>query len=160
MSDQTIRMLEKYSEHELKVSELYTLYSDLFPEDRSFWFNMALEEKNHASLIKSSTLYVKLGMLPKQMIYDCIENAENTIVEMSGRIEQYLALTPPKCEAYRFALLVERSPCEAHFKDAMLTPSDDKVMQILQKICRMDAFHFTRVDSMMEKLKCHSVDDE
>lgn len=158
--DQTIKMLEKYTEYELKVSDLYMLFSRIFPEDSKFWFDLSLEEKDHASLIKSSIVYVRIGKFPSQMAYDCMDSIDSMLDLIDSRIERYSAATPAKCEACRFALIVERSPCETGFLKAMTTETDDRVMQILQKVGRLDALHYTRVDNLMQKFGCSNKDKE
>lgn len=152
--DQTIRMLEKFTEYELKVSELYMLYSRIFQEDSGFWSQMSMEEQDHAALIRSSIVYVQIGKFPRQMTYDCMEDIEEMLGRIDARINQYTLATPGVCEAYRFALQVERSPCEKGFRVAMLTDTDDRVMKIMQAIGNMDTLHYARVETLVEKLQC------
>ena len=38
---------------ELNVGKLYLKFSELFPEDGDFWWKLHVEEKHHASLIRT-----------------------------------------------------------------------------------------------------------
>ena len=74
MNREHIRELLQVSIHlELQVSELYLLYHETFQQDKDFWWKMALEEKNHAALLKSGRLYLEMGMFPAELIHGKIE---------------------------------------------------------------------------------------
>ncbi|MEE8377166.1 MAG: hypothetical protein V3R45_02225 [Candidatus Aminicenantaceae bacterium] len=53
MSGDFKELLETSIELELLVSDLYSLYNEIFPEDSDFWWDLSFEEKNHASLLES-----------------------------------------------------------------------------------------------------------
>jgi len=53
MTEKLNELLEASIELEQCMSELYFLYTNLYPEDREFWWKLANEEINHASLLKS-----------------------------------------------------------------------------------------------------------
>lgn len=42
----------RLEEHETKLSELYALYADLFPDYREFWEELSRAEENHALIIQ------------------------------------------------------------------------------------------------------------
>jgi len=49
-------LIEKAIQLELNVAELYIRFHKLFPSDASFWWKLAIEEKNHAALLKTLQL--------------------------------------------------------------------------------------------------------
>jgi len=65
MDDNLTKLLEEAILLELHVSKLYLLFSKLFPEDADFWWQICLEEKNHAALLKSGkTLFCHRNFFP------------------------------------------------------------------------------------------------
>ncbi len=52
-------MPETYQKHldesiqlELNLATLYTIFNDCFAEDEDFWWDLAMEERGHASLLQ------------------------------------------------------------------------------------------------------------
>ncbi|MBW1894429.1 MAG: hypothetical protein JRI91_12155 [Deltaproteobacteria bacterium] len=53
-------LIEESINLELNVSDTYLLFHKLFPDDGDIWWDLAFEEKNHASIIQVGTNYLRL----------------------------------------------------------------------------------------------------
>ena len=46
--------IEEAIQLELNAADLYSLFSEVIPEDADFWAGLSWEERNHASLLKTA----------------------------------------------------------------------------------------------------------
>ncbi len=53
MSQNFSQLIREAIQLELNVAKLYLLFHDLFPEDGDFWWQLVIEEENHAALLKT-----------------------------------------------------------------------------------------------------------
>ena len=68
--------LNEAIELELNVSDLYLLFYNLFPMDSNFWWNLTIEEKNHAALLKNlKDLYHVCHEFPEEIFSANIEES-------------------------------------------------------------------------------------
>jgi len=134
---------------ELNASEMYRIFSDVYEEDRDFWWGLSMEEVNHASLLKSIHYYVNLDIFPDEMIFKNIQE----VVE----INKYLVDTredfkknPSRKRAFDIAIEIENSAAESHFEKVMTEQTDDKVINVFKKLNRDDVNHLNRILKYME----------
>ena len=53
MNDKIIKILDESIKLELNIADLYLVFHEKIPEDSKFWWQLLLEEKNHATLLKT-----------------------------------------------------------------------------------------------------------
>ncbi len=116
MDNETSKLLDESIEIELNVSKLYILYSNIFSEDKDFWWKIALEEQNHAALLKSGKKYLKFGILPEEAVYHDLKKLLESNSKIKSLIEDYEKRPPSMEEAYRAALRLEESASELWFQ--------------------------------------------
>jgi len=136
---------------ELNISNLYMLYSRLYEKDASFWWQMAMEEKNHAALLRSAEHYIDLHRFPEELLFgklDIINGYNTAIVESISRYERE---SPSADEAFRYAFHLEDSAAELHFQETMLKHPESKVIGIFQNLCGEDKEHARRIRVLMEE---------
>lgn len=122
---------------ELNVAELYLYFHHKFPDDSAFWWQLALEEKNHAALLRSGWEHlIKAGKFPSEIVPD----SPNPLVAVNKRLEIILAAvkerTPSREEAFRLAIQLEESAGEIHFETFTKMPpktTDGEMFQILNQ---------------------------
>ena len=103
--------LLRFAEIERLVAKIYYRFSHLFlsrPELRDFWWEMAREEEQHASILAAC----------REMIVNYQDEALDPLInrdladELAGRLRAYLARGTPALaaeEAFRMALDIESS---------------------------------------------------
>ncbi len=154
MKEEYLNMIEESIRIELQVSELYLLFFNCFPLDKGFWWKIALEEKNHAALIRS------LGEFPEQLeefqeslFSSSMIELEKTNSMLRSLIEKFEAEPPDRETAFNTALEIEESAGELHYQGFIEDEkdSDMKIVQIFRKLNREDKDHSVRIRSYMQK---------
>lgn len=150
MDDQMTKLMEEAIGLELNVSDLYLLFYELFPEDMDFWWKISNEEKNHAALLKSSILYLKIDMFPYDLLYKNLKDLQKTNISIKEKINLYRTIKPAKDEAYSFAYHIENSASEFHVQSVLSRSSDNKVLKILKTLNKDDNDHADRILQLMK----------
>jgi len=130
---------------ELNVAKLYLLFHRLFPEDSTFWWELAIEEENHAALLKTveqmeaSRVEIPDGILPpglaelkesNQMILKAIEDFERQ---------------PDRAWAFKLAIKIELSAGESHYDNFMRNAPTSLITEVFRKLNRDDGDHARRI---------------
>lgn len=144
------RLLESSIEFELNASRLYMLYSEAFADDNSFWWQLAMEEKNHAALLKSGRLYLGKGILPDDIVGTNLAAMDEANAGVLQITDNWRVSPMGRDEAYRFALRLEESAVELHFQHLLDKKTDEKVIKIFQNLNRNDRDHADRIRLLME----------
>lgn len=135
MTEPQFDPLEKFAELERLVAKLYYRFSHLFlhhPELRDFWWQMALDEEHHSSLLLACKEL--MGSYPEGALDPSItrEKAE----ELEAQISAHLGRGIPSIavdEAFRIALEIETSEIDAIYSKLLQLGGPDviKVMESL-----------------------------
>jgi hypothetical protein len=149
MTENLKELLETSIELELLISDMYSLYGDLFSDDAEFWWKLSLEEKNHASLLESGRLYLDRGVLPADAVFEDLGTLIETKERIQNLITQYKKNSPAFEDAYYEAVKIESSAAEFHFQVLLASHSDSKVIQIFQELGGADRDHAQRVSDLL-----------
>ncbi|MBN1412051.1 MAG: hypothetical protein JW969_14500 [Spirochaetales bacterium] len=153
--DRILNLLDEAIRLEMSVSDLYFLYSEIFAEDKKFWWQLCIEEKNHASLLRSvmetrDTLF-STNIFPEQMIYDNLDAMKTAIKEIKEKIKQFGNTPPSRDGAFQYALKLEQSAGELHYQKFMTKKSDSRIVAIFQKLNDGDIDHAQRIHAQWKK---------
>jgi hypothetical protein len=137
MEPDIFQIVDEATTLELNVAQLYLHFHHKFPDDSAFWWQLALEEKNHAALLRSGWEHlIKAGKFPSEIVPDAL----NPLVAVNKRMEIILAeiqeRTPSREEAFRLAIQLEESAGEIHFETFIKMPpktTDGQMFQILNQ---------------------------
>lgn len=151
LNQAAFQMFEALIETELYISELYLLYSDIFPEDRDFWWNLAVEEKNHAALMKSAVSFFKKGLFPDEILPDELEMIKSISAGITTQTQKFRLTHPSKDAAYHFAIKIEESGGEFYYQELMNKTSENKIIRIFQRLGEANKNHAERIRSLTAK---------
>jgi hypothetical protein len=136
---------------EFNVGKLYKLFYRLLPGDSDFWWKLAMEEENHAALLKTvrqmeaSRVKIPMEILPTGVAE--LQEANNAILEAIADFEKQ----PDRAKAFKLALKIEQSAGESHYDKFMNDNSDSHIKEVFRKLNREDANHAERIlQYMME----------
>jgi len=127
--------LQRFAEIERLVSKVYFRFSHLFlhhPELRDFWWEMAVEEEEHASILLAC----------KQMIENYEDEAIDPTItqekadQLGEQIRSYLSKGTPSIsieEAFRTALEIETSEIDAIYSK-LLHLGGPKIAKTLENL--------------------------
>ena len=87
MEDNSLRIADESIELELNLAKLYTNFSHIFQKDSNFWWNLSLEEKNHAAMLKSVREYfMPADVYPPEILSSKLQ----PLVETNQMLEKLL----------------------------------------------------------------------
>ena len=144
------RLLEEAIFLELNVGELYLLFYRLFPEDAEFWWTLAIEEENHAALLKTVRQMDQLNVaIPPDLFPESLQD-----LQAANRMIRQAILdfekNPDRTAAFRAAYLLETSAGEYHYDAFMKHATDSRVTSIFKHLNGDDVDHANRIREYME----------
>lgn len=145
--------LDQSIELELGAARLYTFFHDLFPEDEDFWWQLAIEERNHAALLRNEkkTLPSHGENLPEDLLAEDLEALRSANRKLADLLERYKASAPSRQEAFQTALTLENSVGEAHFQEFMNRKSCSLPDELLRQLNQEDKDHERRIRNYMRE---------
>ena len=150
MRDALIELIDESIRMELNVAELYLFFQSAFPEDVEFWWQLALEEKNHAALIRSlKEHFLPLGKFPRDLLSSSLEDILESNAYIDRLLSRYRQQPPGREEAFRTACLLEDSAAEIHFQKFMSRKGSSKLDEIFRRLNADDRDHGERIRSYM-----------
>ncbi|MCF6248472.1 MAG: hypothetical protein L3J69_14090 [Desulfobacula sp.] len=136
---------------ELHVAALYCLFHELFIEDSNFWWEMVLEEKAHAALIRSGKeVYEPVDKFPYDLLAPVLKELNDTNDRLSFLIKEYEKVPPSREEAFNMAFEIENSAGEIHYQKFMKKNTNLKIDKIFKQLNKDDIDHAKRIRSYMD----------
>ena len=146
-----VQLAEEAMRLEYNVSQLYMIFRDAYPEDAAFWWQLVIEEGNHAALIKSGLEYfMPVVSLPEEM-FPSMKEIQEANKELGSLLEKYADDPPSREAAFNVALKTEMSAGEIHFQNTMTKSADSKVLEMFQKLNQDDKDHAKRIRAYMKE---------
>lgn len=136
---------------EYNASKLYIIFRDAYPEDAAFWWQLVIEESNHAALIKSGLDYfIAEGLFPDEM-FPSLGELQEVNEQLESLLEKYADCPPSREMTFELALKTEMSAGEIHFQQIMTRPADTKVLAMFQKLNQDDKDHADRIRAYIQE---------
>jgi len=152
MKDEFNTLIEKAIQLELNVAELYIHFYRLFPSDATFWWELAIEEKNHAALLKTlqqmNNAYVEI---PDEIYPAGKEALEESNQKISAAIREF-DKNPDRTRAFHAACEIENSAGEIHYDSFAKSISNSQVATIFKKLNGDDIDHAARIKNYMSEV--------
>jgi ferritin len=137
-------------ELELHVAELYLLFFTSFPPDADFWWKLSLEEKNHASILKSlKTLYRVVKRIPAEFTPenpDALKITNQKIRSVISTFKEH----PSREAAFMIACDIESSAGELEYQTFVENQSLESIYKVFQKLNGEDKDHAERIREYMK----------
>lgn len=148
--EELVASLEQFIEVELRVADLYLLFSSIFPADRDFWWQLCVEENNHAALLRAGKdHFLDEGFIPEELLRVNTDEFKHTLGEVEGLIERFRRTAPAAEEALRTALMLEEQAGEAHYQQVMASGNISASTKLFQTLNQMDKDHAARIRKLM-----------
>jgi hypothetical protein len=137
--DESIRL-------EMNAAQLYRIFSEVYTDDSDFWWQLHLEEKSHATLIRAARdSFIKRGNFPTALIMDSIEDLKASNRKIENLIKQFTAAPLEQHDACRAAVALENESGELHFTKFMDKETTDSLESVFQQLNRGDKAHEERI---------------
>lgn len=148
-----LQLVDEAINLELNVAKLYLRFKELFPEDSNFWWNLALEETNHAALLRSGReSFMSVGMYPSELAavtavtVEALGEENNEILRL---LEEFKVNPPSRESAFHLAINQEESAGEIHFQRAMEILPSSEALELFQHLNNDDKDHARRLRTYM-----------
>ncbi|MBT8762374.1 hypothetical protein KFV02_00305 [Desulfohalobiaceae bacterium Ax17] len=152
MQEEFSLLIDESIQLEHNIAKLYTIFHATFPEDADFWWQLVLEEKNHAALIRAGKeSFAPIGKFPVELLSSSLQKLRDANKKAVALARKCLDTPPSREEAFNIALEFEQSAGEIHFQRFMEKKTDVQLIKIFQKLNKDDKNHATRLRSYMEK---------
>lgn len=152
MSEDILRIIDESINLERNIASLYIFFHGIYPDDSDFWWKLALEETNHASLLESGRDYFMPAdeLFPYQIIPTSLGFITKTISEIETRLEEYKTSTPSRESAFNLALKLEESTGELHFQQTItMENSNSEALELFKRLNKEDKDHALRIREYM-----------
>ncbi len=143
--DEIERCIHLSADIELLVSKIYRKFSWLYPEHREFWWRLAAEELDHASLMRSAVDFVRVGRLPEAFVLTEPELLEGMHQQLAGHLAAIEQHSPTLAEACEMALEMESSAAESHLQFMWRSEDAHPLVQLFRRLNQADADHGKRI---------------
>ena len=139
-------LIEESIRLELNAAELYKIFSETLPEDNEFWWQLHLEEKSHATLIRAARdSFVKRDKFPHELIASSIEELKSSNSKVEDMIVQFRKDPPDRNAACKAALKLENESGELHYTRFMEREANSGIETVFQHLNRGDKEHEKRI---------------
>ncbi len=140
-------LIEESIRLELNMSRLYSLFTQACPLDRDFWWQLHLEEKSHAALLRAGRdSFLKQNIFPRSLLAGSLKELNSSNQQIEKLIEQCEAAPPDRIEAFRAAAQLERGAGELHYSCFMKRKAENQVENVFQQLNRDDLDHEARIN--------------
>ena len=151
MGGNLVQLAEEAMRLEYNVSKLYMIFRDAYPQDAAFWWQLVIEESNHAALIKSGLDYfIAEGFFPEEM-FPSLDELQEVNAQLQPLLETYADCPPSREMTFHVALQAELSAGEVHFQETMAKAPDSEVLAMFQKLNQDDKDHADRIRAYMKE---------
>jgi hypothetical protein len=146
------RYLQESVALELNIGDLYQLFSTKFQQDYNFWWNLSIEEMNHAAIIESiDDIFLTDSILPQDSIEIQTEELRKKNYFIREQISRLRINPLTSSEAFKLASELENSIGESHFEIFMTEKTNSTVVRIFQKLNGEDINHAKRIINYMNE---------
>lgn len=151
MKDELSQLLDEFVHLEMNVAEIYNIFHYTFPEDDDFWWQLHLEESNHAALIKSiKEIFVPVDKLPSEFLEIALEDLKESNAELFIIVKKYKDTRASRDVAFNIALQLENLKGERHYQKFMNQKTESKLDAIFQRLNNDEVNHAARISSYMK----------
>ncbi|MGE5305851.1 MAG: hypothetical protein ACM3TN_21265 [Alphaproteobacteria bacterium] len=152
MDKKLSRILDETIQLELNVADLYLSFGHAFSEDKDFWSQLAVEEKNHAALLRSGKLEsVDKGQFPAKALTTNLNALVKVNTELKALVKKHKRKPPSRVAAFETAIKVEESTGEIDFSCFMGQVADSLALQLFSRVNSEDKDHARRLRNYMRE---------
>ena len=152
MSDEYRLLIDESIQLEQHAAELYEVFHIAFPDDAHFWWQLHIEEQNHAALIESGNEhFLPLGKFPCDLVSHSLKELQHANSKLVAIIQECRETSPSREAAFNIAIDVEGSAGEIHLQRFMEKDAEYKIDEVFQQLNKGDKDHALRILSYMNE---------
>lgn len=137
---------------ELRMANLYKIYSTEFTEDRGFWWQLVIEEQGHAALLRSGRdHFLPADTFPETLVDPSLINLRRSNNMAASFLKRINASIPDKETAYSAAYHFENLVGEFTFQMFMAKNANSRLEEVFQQLNKDSVDHAERILSHMKE---------
>jgi ferritin len=138
--------LDESIQLELNLATLYTIFHDSFEEDEDFWWELAMEERGHASLLQQEKKQPqRKEFFPENLLATDLQSLIDTNKKIETLISRYKGTLPSRTDALHTARELEMAAGESHFQQFLDSPTNSPAANIFKQLNQEDCDHAARI---------------
>ena len=154
MREQTQQHLEESIQLELNLAKLYTIFNDCLSDDEDFWWDLAMEEQGHATLLQQEKKQPQQKeFFPENLLATDLQSLIDTNTKISALIDTCSSKPPTRTEAFNIAYDLEMAAGESHFQQFLDSPTNSFSANIFKQLNQEDRDHAARILQYMKENK-------
>ncbi len=154
MPEQIQQHLEESIQLELNLAKLYTIFSDCLSDDEDFWWDLAMEEQGHASLLQQEKKQPQQKeFFPENLLAKDLQSLIDTNTKISALIDTCSSKPPLRADAFNIAYDLEMAAGESHFQQFLDSPTSSFSANIFKQLNQEDRDHAERILQYMKENK-------
>lgn len=152
MDKELFRILDETIQLELNVADLYLSFSYTFSEDKDFWSHLAVEERNHAALLRSGKLEsLDKKHFPAKALTTNLDALVKVNKELKALVKEHQQKPSSRASAFEIAIKVEESTGEIDFSCFMEQEADSVASKLFSRVSSEDRDHARRLRNYMRE---------
>ncbi len=152
MDKELSRLLDESIQLEMNAAALYLSFYRTFPEDAEFWWQLAMEEKNHAALLKSAKQgFVDEGYFPPEILTTNLDALVELNKLTKELLDEHKRKPPSRGSTFEIALKLEQSAGEIDFNLTMEKEGDSPALKLFKRLNKDDKDHTRRIQDYMRR---------
>jgi hypothetical protein len=145
--DESIRL-------ELNVATLYRVFSEKLLPDRDFWWDLHLEERSHATLLRAAKdSFIKRNLFPEGLIAQSLSALATANARITEEILNSRNSVFTREEACELAIVLENEVGESHYSLFMDKDAATSIESVFQQLNREDKDHEGRIKDQLYKIR-------
>lgn len=147
-------LIEESIRMEQNSAALYRIFHKVHPDDADFWWQLHLEEKSHAMLLRAAQdSYTKRGQYPEGIVADCLEVLRNDNDRLENLVKQHRENPPERSDCFTIAIEIETSIGESHYDLFMDKEPSTPIEKAFQQLNRADKSHEKRIREQLQLIQ-------
>ncbi len=152
MPEQIQKHLDESIQLELNLAKLYTIFNDCFSDDEDFWWDLAMEEQGHATLLQQEKKQPQQKeFFPENLLAKDLQSLIDTNTKISALIDTCSSMPPSRAEAFKTAYDLEMAAGESHFQQFLDSPTNSFSANIFKQLNQDDRDHAARILQYMQE---------
>ena len=154
MREQIQKHLDESIQLELNLAKLYTIFNDCLADDEDFWWDLAMEEQGHATLLQQEKKQPQQKeFFPENLLAKDLQSLIDTNTRIAELISAWSTTPPSRAEAFKTAYDLEMAAGESHFQQFLDSPTNSYSANIFKQLNQEDRDHAARILQYMKENK-------
>lgn len=154
MREQIQKHLDESIQLELNLARLYTIFNDSLSDDEDFWWDLAMEEQGHATLLQQEKKQPQQKeFFPENLLAKDLQSLVDTNTRIAELISAWSTTPPARAEAFNIAYELEMAAGESHFQQFLDSPTNSVSANIFKQLNQEDRDHAARILQYMDENK-------